>query len=1461
MTGNKSVTANFKGSDVTVTFDPQGGSVTPTSVSGTPGQQVALPTPTRTGYSFGGWWTGMGGTGSQANSPYTLSDNSLTLYAKWTSSSVSATQTTTGYQSPGQCSVVCTVNYPASRQLTALLCRPTLPSGWTLSSVSGDGSPEIQLGEIVFTGTLQNNPIRFTYVCAVPSGHTGEKQIASAIEYQLDGMANPSTVWATPNPLTANPGTIYHTADYRTPYWVIDGTEVNRVLSYWRAGAYRANAAGADGYVAGTSGSMSAPYHKADYRSSYWVIDGTEVNRVLSYWRSGGYHVDAAGADGYAPGSAAPAPASAFAIGDPQMQANSVQASAMGSNTGALQNGTATAHHQVRDGVATYTPGGTVVIEGTFTFGETITALLWRPILPAGWTIASVAGDGNPECNYGEIVWTGTLPPSPITLSYTVNVSASATGNCDIRDEVEYTASGAANPVTVYAAVDPLVLSGSGGGSILSVTPATRPVSKGAGATTFNVANTGSGTMSWTTAVTSGGAWARIISGASGVNAGTFTVGFDANPPGGAQRTATIRVTAPGATGSPTDVRVVQEANFTAPTITTSSPLPVGTAGSAYSVTLAASGGTTPYTWSRASGSLPVGLNLSGGGVISGTPTASGTSSFTVRVTDGNNLSSTKAFSLTINAPEEGLVFSENWESGQIDTGKWKIWGYPAPTIVSGGNSIGNYALTSNGDSMYESGVTSLRSFEVKPGLTVSAKVFVQAPGTDVWSKRSWHGLALSSRPPAEWGDSCGAGDALIGPFINIRGNTPTDTGLAVTTPSGGKEYASTPYLDKWTTIAFTFNTDGSVTYRVNGQVLHTTSAGWINYGNVPVAYLVCGGRSEGSSVVNLHDDIMVRLSSADRQNVALAVNGGIASAGSVGTYMSVSHPAANANDGDVETEWCNSWSMPDWLMVEFNQTYLIDRVGVVWGIGTHNQTFSISLSADGNNWTTVVTSRSSATDAGYNGSEYHGNTTVSRETFPITPMFARFIKIDVTASSAPQGHIFKAIVHELQAFQAANPDGGTGDDPDDAGYLCDPAGDATLMTIGSYDGYFYATDAFGGAEEASAVRGTLSLKVTHLVGKLTAKATLQGGNVSFKGEAAWRMADGTRRAELTASGGEKLVLFIRQNRIWGTLTGGRAGAATLMLDGARNRFADRGDTEAAARLEEFKGYYTVALPAVEDGAVSATAGVDAAPQGAGYLTLTVRARGAVRIAGVLADGTRVSRTSRLILFDGCGPEACVPLFAPLYSKKGWVGGLLWIDPETRTVETDRDLGWFIRWENPGRVGPDGFSLLLDACGGFYGTGASLAAAYLFGAEVDNTAYFAAGEPQEWAVWPEATVTGAGNRLTVTKGAKPRKHSEYGDVWYEYDDVNPANATFSFTSRTGIFRGKFSLYCDYEDATGRLVHKAVSVPYAGVLTPLRSEAFTDLPAGLGYCLIPDNDPAVRAFRLKRSRLVWLEESK
>jgi uncharacterized delta-60 repeat protein len=89
-----------------------------------------------------------------------------------------------------------------------------------------------------------------------------------------------------------------------------------------------------------------------------------------------------------------------------------------------------------------------------------------------------------------------------------------------------------------------------------------------------------------------------------------------------------------------------------APLNISTSSLPAGTVDMAYSVTLQASGGYAPYTWSIVSGSLPPGLICTSAGVISGNPTAAGTSSFTVQVTDSDSpqKTATKPLSIIVTA-------------------------------------------------------------------------------------------------------------------------------------------------------------------------------------------------------------------------------------------------------------------------------------------------------------------------------------------------------------------------------------------------------------------------------------------------------------------------------------------------------------------------------------------------------------------------------------------------------------------------------------------------------------------------------------------------------------------------------------------------------------------------------------------------------------------------------------------
>ncbi len=109
---------------------------------------------------------------------------------------------------------------------------------------------------------------------------------------------------------------------------------------------------------------------------------------------------------------------------------------------------------------ASYEPGGTVTVTNTFTYSGTLLTLLWRPDLPQGWHVESVGGDGNPEFNalFGEVIWTGSLPSSPVVMTYIARVPGDATGSAQITAEAEYQLNGMVNPAVLDAQPNPLSL-------------------------------------------------------------------------------------------------------------------------------------------------------------------------------------------------------------------------------------------------------------------------------------------------------------------------------------------------------------------------------------------------------------------------------------------------------------------------------------------------------------------------------------------------------------------------------------------------------------------------------------------------------------------------------------------------------------------------------------------------------------------------------------------------------------------------------------------------------------------------------------------------------------------------------------------------------------------------------------------------------------------------------------------
>jgi hypothetical protein len=132
------------------------------------------------------------------------------------------------------------------------------------------------------------------------------------------------------------------------------------------------------------------------------------------------------------------------------------------------------------------------------------------------------------------------------------------------------------------------------------------------------------------------------------------------------------------------------------PSITTTA-LPDMTVGSAYSCSLTASGGATPYTWSVLSGAFPSGISLSSSGVISGTTSATpGNFSITIRCTGLDNLYATRVFALKLVAATSDIIFAITTDEYVNERNMLFVYdpagyGYCASDGASGGYTPGGY--------------------------------------------------------------------------------------------------------------------------------------------------------------------------------------------------------------------------------------------------------------------------------------------------------------------------------------------------------------------------------------------------------------------------------------------------------------------------------------------------------------------------------------------------------------------------------------------------------------------------------------------------------------------------------------------------------------------------------------------------------------------------------------------------
>jgi len=275
--------------------------------------------------------------------------------------------------------------------------------------------------------------------------------------------------------------------------------------------------------------------------------------------------------------------------------------------------------------------------------------------------------------------------------------------------------------------------------------------------------------------------------------------------------------------------------------------------------------------------------------------------------------------------------------------------------------------------------------------------------------------------------------------------------------------------------------------------------------------------------------------------------------------------------------------------------------------------------------------------------------------------------------------------------------------------------------------------------------------------------------------------------AELTCNGKGNLSLCLGTNAMWGEVDG-------LSVSGARNVFAKAGDPKAAA-LSRWQGAYTLVLETVDaEGAGSAFA------WGYSGLTLTVGAKGKVKVQGTMVDGAKVSVAAQLLVGE---KRCCIPVAVPLYSKKGGFGLNLWLQDDGEI-----EAGELGAWDATASKTP--FRAWFGENVPVARVGAALPAtlSFLFMGEPE----FADAEAlYDFVPWEVTISAGAKWTLPAAGSVKyDRESEEYVDA---KDSANPAGLKLTYVSKTGAFKGSFKLYA--VDGAGRL--KKLTANVSGVM--------------------------------------------
>jgi hypothetical protein len=386
----------------------------------------------------------------------------------------------------------------------------------------------------------------------------------------------------------------------------------------------------------------------------------------------------------------------------------------------------------------------------------------------------------------------GTAISGATSSSYTTPATTSSDNGAQFTVVVSNSAGSiTSNPAT-------LTVSAAAVAPSITTQPASRTVTAGQTAA-FTVAATGTAPLTYQ--------WKKNGTAISGATSSSYTTPATTSSDNGAQFTVAVSNSAGNVTSNAATLTV---GGTTPPLIISTTSLPAGMDGQGYSAQLNATGGAAPYAWTLSTNSLPPGLTLSSTGMISGTPTTVGTSSFTIQVTDASQLKAQQNLSISTTAGTacaptgSGVCYYVSPTGSDSNAGTSAA---PFQTIQHAANVVNPGDMVIVRDGTYNnpaiSGVGSKLIIMTRGGTASNHVVFTaehkwgaKIDGLNNTSASGWafsaNYIEVRNFECEGFSDTCfdnyNGGSSSGGQFISITGNNIHDVGRYCTTTTTGRD-------------------------------------------------------------------------------------------------------------------------------------------------------------------------------------------------------------------------------------------------------------------------------------------------------------------------------------------------------------------------------------------------------------------------------------------------------------------------------------------------------------------------------------------------------------------------------------------------------------------------------------------------------------------------------------------------